>query len=475
MSYIPVAPTSDDRSSRGAVPLVLRNVQIEKAPTQSGKGQGYFLSPTPGFTSRVTPSSGQLCRGLYAQPGVQSGKLYGIFGEQLYEIDSAWTATAKGAVVGYKRALFDGLREKLLIVADGEFYVFDAGTLTAVTDTDLSPDLYTLAVLAQRAITSSEGTDQIEWSAVLDATDWPSDAFLTSEIKPDPVKALVVVGDELYALNEVGTQLYRAIGGADADSFDTFAGMTIDKGCIARDTAVRVDASLYWLSDERVLMRAAGSQAQRVINRDMEIALQAMTLEEVSSCQAFTYADGSKLFYVLRPPVGGRAWAFNVADETWAELTTWQADEYRYAFYAYANDRHVVSGPDSDTIYTMEHGVYADAGATIERTIMLHLPVPRDTVIGSIGFDIKTFGQPLSGQGSDPELMVTFYRDGGSVESTAIGIERTVKLGTAGQYDKRPTLWRFGRVGSDGFLLKLRITDPVGFAIYGVWINEGRA
>lgn len=475
MPYYPVAPSSDDRSSRGAVPIVLRNMQLEKAPTQSAKGAGYYVTTTGGYRLRGTPNAGYNLRGLFARPGVQGGALFAVAGTTLYRFSASWSATAIGTISGSDTVLFDGLREKLLIVADGKLYTYDGTLLTQATDTDLSSDLYTLAVLGQRALTSPRDTDQIEWSSVLDALDWPSDAFTTSEIQPDAVEALVVVGDELYALNRATTQVYRAIGGADADSFDTFAGALVNKGCAARDTAQRVDAALFWLGDDRCLYRAAGADAQRIANRDMEAALAEMTAEQIAMCKAWVYTDGSKIFYVLRPPVGGRAWAFDVAEETWSERTTWALDAFRASFYAYANDRHVVAGPDDDGVYTMDMDYFQDGGEPLERVVMLHIPAPNNAVIASIGLDVKTFGQTVSGQGSDPEIMVTFYRDGGSVESVTQGLERQVKLGTLGQHGKRPTVWRFGQCAADGFLLKLRWTDPVGAAVYGVWINEGRA
>jgi hypothetical protein len=455
--------------------LRLVNVQLEKAPTQSAKGAGYFLTPSPGYVSRATPSAGAYCRGLYANAGVQDGALFGVFGSTLYRISSAYVATTIGLIAGTDAVIMDGLRNELVIVGGGNLYVWDGATLTQASDVDLSTGLTTLAVLGQRAITSSGGTDQLEWSAVLDATDWPSDGFATSEIQPDPVIANVVVGDELYSLGSVSIQIWRAVGGSDADAFDTFAGALINKGCIARDTARRVDASLFWLANDRCLYRAAGADAQRIVNRDLEQALSAMTEAQVSACKSWVYTDGSKTFYVIVPPIGGRAFSYDVAEDAWSERETYEADAYRHGFYAFAYDMHFVSGTSSDAVFTMERTAYDDNGDPLVKTVMLHVPAPNNAVISSIGLDIKTFDQPLTGQGSDPLAMVTFYRDGGSVSSAAQGLMRYLNLGANGAHGQRPTAWRFGQVKSDGFLLEVSISEPVGFAIYGVWINEGRA
>ncbi len=474
MSYHPVAPTSDSRAALGATPIALKNVQLERSAKASVKGAGFFMAPSMGFTSRVTPTSGAYCRGVFARPGVQDGALFAVFGTTLYRITSAYGAASVGTIPGTDTVLMDGLRDDLLILGGGYLHVWDGSTLTTVTDTDISADLATLAVLGQRAISSPAGFDQLEWSAVLDATDWPSDGFATSEIQPDPVIANVVVGDELYSLGKSTVQIWRAVGGGDADAFDTFAGAYINKGCIARDTAQRVDAALMWVADDRCVFRTAGPDASRVVNRDVEEALAGMTEAEVSASTAWVYTDGSKVFYVLRPPVGGRAFAYDVAEDVWAERTTYDAEAYRHGFYAFAYDKHFVAGPDSDTLYTMERGVYADAGQPIEREMTIHIPAPNGARIDSIELDIKTVGQPLTGQGSDPQIMVSYSKDGGSIDSVVWGAERQVSLGANGRYDLRPWMTRFGQCGPDGFLLKLRITDPVGFAFHGVRVNEPR-
>jgi len=55
----------------------------------------------------------------------------------------------------------------------------------------------------------------------------------------------------------------------------------------------------------------------------------------------------------------------------------------------------------------------------------------------------------------------------------AEGVEREVSLGAAGKYNVRPTLYRLGIANAaDGFLVKIRITDPIGYALTGIWVNE---
>jgi hypothetical protein len=81
---------------------------------------------------------------------------------------------------------------------------------------------------------------------------------------------------------------------------------------------------------------------------------------------------------------------------------------------------------------------------------------------------MEVFDQPLSGQGSAPTLMLEVSSDNGNSWSD----ERTVSLPANGAWGKRIQAYRFGMFRTEyGMLVRIRISDPVGFALYGVWVN----
>lgn len=472
MAFFPIAPDTDDRSAKGLTPLILRNCYVEPQAEASAKRSTYVIVPTPGMTSRVTPSAGQFIRGVFSRPGVQDGLLFVVAGPTLYAVDTSWTATACGTILGTGRVLMDALGANLILLGSGNLYQWDGVTLTQTVDPDFPANAYTLSSLADRIVTSAQASDTFDWSAVGDASSWPATGFAASARYPDEIRAQAEIGGDLFHFGAASTQPWRAVGGIDSEAFDVLGSIIINRGIVGRDAWARLDSYAMFIGDDRVLYELNGYVPQRVVNRALEEALQSFTEAEIATVQCFSYLNGSHSTFVVRLP-DGRAYAFDALTRKFHERTALGSD-FDLVHYARFNGYHVVASDASDAIYTWDSSVYSDAGTSIERVAMVHVPLAEKMPISNITLDIKTFGQPLSGQDSAPKAYVTFYRDGGSLDSLQqLGVEREVSLGAAGRYGVRPTLYRLGIANAaDGFLMKIRITDPVGFALTGVWVNE---
>ena len=472
MAYFPIVPNTDDRSARGMVPLTLKNCMVEPAPEGSGKRSRYVIAPTPGMTLRVTPSSGQYIRGVFSRPGVQNGALFVVAGSTLYSISTSWAATSLGTILGSGRVLMDAIGANLVLLGSSNLYQWDGASLTQITDPDFPASAYTLAVLGDRVLTSAQGADTFDWSSVGDALSWPATGFATSARYPDEIRAQIEIGGDLFHAGAASIQPWRAVGGADSEAFDTLGSMVINRGIAGRDAWAKLDSYALFVGDDRVLYELNGYTVQRRLNRDLETRLAAFTEAEAATIEGFGYLDGSHANAVFRLP-DRRGYVYDALTQTFSQRTA-LGDNFDLVHYARFNGYHVVASASAAGVYTWDAGVYADAGTAIERIAMAHVPVREIMPIGNVTLDIKTFGQPLSGQGSDPKAYITFYRDGGSLDSLQqLGVEREVSLGAAGQYGVRPTAFRLGLVNAaDGLLLKIRISDPVGFALSGVWVNE---
>ncbi len=472
MVFIPIAPDTDNRSKRGITPLILRNCYMEPSPEGSAKRSPYIIVPTPGMTSRAVPASGKFIRGLFSRPGVQSGALFAVAGPKLYVISEVWGVTECGTISGSGRVLMDALGANLVLLASGNLYVWDGTTLTQVTDPDFPSNAYTLASLADRILTSEEGSDTFDWSAVGVATDWPATGFAASARYPDEIRAQAEIGGDLFHFGAASTQPWRAVGGVDSEAFDVLGSLIINRGIVGRDAWARMDSYAMFIGDDRVVYELNGYVPQRVVNRDLEIALEALTEDEIATVQCYAYLNGSHSNFVVCLPTG-QAYIFDALTRRW-HVRTALGDDFKLVYYARFAGKNVVASAASDRLYTWESNVYSDNSEPIERVAMVHVPLAEKMPISNVTLDIKTFGQPLSGQGSDPKAYITFYRDGGTLDSLQqLGIERELKLGAAGKYAKRPTAYRLGIANAaDGFLIKIRITDPVGFALTGVWVNE---
>lgn len=472
MSHHTFALNSESRAAKGIVPLLLRNMYPEPQPEGSGKRTPFMLRTTPGMTARVTPSSGKLMRGAFCQPGVVGGALFVVMGDTLYSIDTNWAATALGAIAGSGRVKMHWLDANLYILSSGTLYKWDGATLTANSDPDFPANAVNLIACGGRLVTNEQGSDTKDWSAVGDGLDWPATAFAASARNPDAIVSMMELGGDEWDFGATSTQIWRAQGGADEDAFDTLGTGVINRGIAGIDAIAKLDAGAMLVGDDRVVYEVAGYSLQRVTNRDVEDALAALSEGEAAGIRCFSFANGSHLTWAMRLPTG-RAFFFDLLMRRWYERTCLGEDAFSVTHYARFNGIDVVGSDTSDKVYTWNDTIYADDSQRIERVAMLQLMSNSRETVSSLTFDMKTFGQPLSGQGSAPKAMVTFYRDGGTRDSLQqIGVERIMELGPAGS-EKRPSLWRLGRIGLvDGLIIKLRTTDPIGFTLNGVYVNE---
>ena len=98
----------------------------------------------------------------------------------------------------------------------------------------------------------------------------------------------------------------------------------------------------------------------------------------------------------------------------------------------------------------------------------IHVPVSADVPVDRIVIDGEWYDQPLSGQGSAPTLLLSVSMDGGATYSD----ERSVNLPAQGTYNVRVQDWAFGLASAErGVIVRIRLSDPIGFAIWGVFVN----
>jgi hypothetical protein len=82
---------------------------------------------------------------------------------------------------------------------------------------------------------------------------------------------------------------------------------------------------------------------------------------------------------------------------------------------------------------------------------------PHGGIVDAFHMDLATGYGKLSGQGSNPKIMLQVSKDGGNT----FGQYRELELGITGHYATRVTARRLGRFGPKGIVFRLRISDPV--------------
>ena len=533
MAFFPVVPSTDDRRGKAITPLVLRNARIEPV-TDPASDAPYVITDTPGKIARVSMPG--LIRGVYRREGVRSGALFVVAGSRLYRItqtaaavtitwddgatltwddgvtmtfegdESSWTATDLGAIAGQDRVIMDEIAGNLLILGGGVLHwLGQSSTLLHADSTVLLTEdgdqliaqgdnptetlqtvpinlsgataASTLAVLANRVCTNSEGADLWDWSAPGEPFWWPDGAFAQSAREPDPIIAQATLSGDLWHMGASTIQIWRATGGVDEEAFDTFGNVVLDVGLVGRFAWTKVGASLAFVGVDANgalgLYTAAQLSARIVPNRELEAALAKLTVAQRAQIEVCAWADGSNQYVAVRLPNANRAFVYDATNTTWAEDLTWDATAWRGGMTASAFGVTVWASASSRVLYSLDDDTHTDAGAVLERVITVRAPLAQQTTIYSLVIDMAARGQPLAGAGAEPLIEVTYSRDGGRTTSDLIGDVRTVRLPAQGEYRRRIKVTRLGSFDvRHGLWLRFRITDPVGFAIRGVRINE---
>lgn len=125
--------------------------------------------------------------------------------------------------------------------------------------------------------------------------------------------------------------------------------------------------------------------------------------------------------------------------------------------------RIVVSDYSNGKLYRLTPGVFTENGETIySEIISRHLTNGGEYFpVSKLWIDMETGVGTTSGQGSNPQVMLSISRDGGHT----YGNEIWASYGALGNYATRAEFRRLGRALD--FVFKLRISDPTKRVILG--------
>lgn len=469
MPYFPIIPGTDNRrETRGCLPTVLRNCMVEKAPEGASRRSPYFIMPTPGRTLRATMAANS--RGLYAEPGSISGNLIAPAGSDLNKVTSAYTVTSIGSITGTDDVQMVPFQANMALLADSVLYHNDGATHTQITDADAPSAPSTLASCAYRLVAANAAADAFSWSKAGLYNDWATDGTAADIYLPDPIVNQLEINAELWSFNSRSIQIWQPTGGAEAEAFAASSTGGLRVGLLTKQAIARVRDGAMFIGSDRRVYRTSGSGAEPVVNRDLETALAALSATDIAAnVRCWSYTQEAKTFFGVVMGLE-RGFVYDLDLGLWHERTRYGYGAYDIDFATTAFDAQevVVASASQPSLWTLDQDVYTDAGTAIEREMTIHVPAPGDASIDQIVFDMEFRDQPTTGQGSAPTMLVSVSRDGGEAWSE----ERSITLPTLGQYRKRIRASRWGSgYAEQGMMIRIRLSDPIYFAVFGVWIN----
>lgn len=452
---VPVVGPTYTSQSLPVSAQVTRGFYIEKNESSENP---YNLSPFPGLTLFTT--AGTKNRGL----GVYNGELYAVSDSSLYKIAVDATVTNIGGVTGATRCI---LKEDLsnLVITTGvsKPYSYDGTTLTLGTDTDL-PNAATVTYIKNRVVYDGSGANVA--FADLGAPLSVNSANITSaDSTAGDVQAVIAFNDQLFVFKKDSIIPYYNIGTGNPPYRPIQNSTNTKLGLKAIHSLSFNYRSLYFLGSDLMVYRIGGLQAEPIGNGSIGQAIRGYSNPDQAwgVCLEFD----NQYFYMLTFP-NHATWLFNEG-AGWTNLA-YGTEGAPHLIYDYVKcyDKHLVSDRRNGNIYELDFSNYTDNGDSIDKqrdTIKIsgkELGFPgKEIVMNRLELVVETGVGLISGQGSDPRIMMSYSDDGGRTWSS----EQWSYLGVMGSftYSQNPSWTDLGSFHERMF--RFRVSDPVKVVI----------
>jgi len=410
--------------------------------------------PTPGYLLFVEIGTGPI-RGMIEL----NGDLYAVSGQAFFKIDISGASTNLGTVAGARRVSMSRNDLEIIMVNGAQGYTYSAANgFAQITDPDFIR-ASTVGYLSRRFILPRDGTNQFNISDAFDGTAYDPLNFSVTITNPENIVAILTDHAEAWFFGEKSINIWIYNQQEVDFPFTEMQGANIEKGCGAIYTPVKLDNTVYWLGDDQSIYAADGYRPLRISTHAIDQAIRHYSATD--DAFAYGYHEDGHPFYVITFPSGDATWVFDASqrdpNQAWHARQSGQGGRHVANAYAKAFNKHFIGDYRNGKIYETSLSHYTDDGATIYRTAMtpaIHSERKR-VFMDRLEIDIESGEGLTTGQGSDPQAMLTYSDDGGQTWST----ERTASIGKIGEYRKRLKFHNLGTFYQRIF--KLRISDPI--------------
>lgn len=179
------------------------------------------------------------------------------------------------------------------------------------------------------------------------------------------IKRIINMRRALWVFKEFSTEVYYNASDADMQ-FRKMPQGDLDAGCASTHSVVPLDNSVFWLTPERNIVRAAGYIPQIVSTPQVSHRLSEYA--RVDDALAFGYLDRGRGFYQITFPSANESWCYDLSTGIWSKRASYQ-DGYEYVSedgrhranaYAFFNHRHYIGDFSNGRLYLLDHDTYTD-------------------------------------------------------------------------------------------------------------------
>jgi Phage stabilisation protein len=408
-------------------------------PKQQGVSEGY-LRPADGIV--------QLGEG----PGTDRGGInwnggcYRVMGTKLVSVAQDGSVSVIGEVGEGAQVTMDYSFDRLAISSNGSLYYYFNGQIIKVTDADLGTVVDFVWVDGYFMTTDGKYLIVTELN---DPTSVNPLKYGSSEADPDPIKGLIKLRNEVYALNRYTIEVFQNVGG-DYFPFNRIEGAQMQRGSIGTYTCAMFLESIAFLGGGRneapAIWIGQNSSTQKLSTREIDQILTEYPEDVLAVCtMEVRVSNNHQLLYVHLPDktlVYDGAASQATQEPVWYVLTSSVVGngKYRARNFVYCFNRWICGDPTSKKVGYLTDKVsshYGDVNGWDFATVIVY-----NEGRGAVFHELEL--ACLTGRaqfGEDPTIWTQYSVDGMNWSQ-----ERPRSAGRQGQYQKRITWLQQGHM-----------------------------
>lgn len=455
----PVSHFPGQRASEGAGRLY--NCYAE--PMGEGGRNRAVLHRSPGLENFGTTARSGF-RGAIEVGGVQ----YLAFSGKLEKLTSAGGVSVNiGNLNGTRKGFFArnnaATPNKVFVDPDGNIAVF---TPTTVTNAWPDPDLP-----AVNSVTSLDGYlvfttgSGQAWATDLNSTSVSALSFGTAESKPDGLTRGIAWGGRLYFCGSQTIEIWNDQG---LTPFPFAKADVIPIGiagpyCITgfEDNFAK---GLFIIANDNTVQMIAGNSPSKISTPDLDGLIEAFA--DKTTIEMCSYISRGHAFIQISCPAW--TWVYNINNQKWHERPSYLISRSRITQAFYSFDKWLCGDTLTGNIQQITNAAFVEVDNPLVCEVW-SAPVqkfPARVRVATMWFDfavgvgIATGTDPIA---TDPSVEISWSDDGGQTFS----IPRIRKLGQQSKGLTRVRVNQCGISGSQGRIVKVRMSDPVHFGLMG--------
>ena len=421
MQQIPFAISSTVSRNKKANSEELINLYADNM-TPTSKNQVTLIG-TPGLKLLATlPTNPILGSHVFNQ------EFYVVTSTKLYKVNQFGGYAELGDVDFYDKVSIADNGKTMIMVQDKAYY-YDNVSVQRITDPDYYPSS-SVDFMDGYYVLVRDDTKQFFISRLY-SIEFDGLDFASVEGSPDNLLGLLRDHEELWLFKERSTEIWYNSGAADFP-FIKNSGAFIEIGCLDKNSIQKINNTVFWVGDDKIVYGALGSQPQRISTSGIEYEL----AKQSASISSFTYNEEGHYFYCLILPT--KTLCFDTKTGLWH---TRKSIDRRWIISGAENVYGSIFGYDEGSnIYRISLDYYDEEEVPITReaiTAPLTRNVNRNTLY-RYQLDMETGETKII---DNPEIYLQYSDDGAKTWSNL----KRATIGTIGNYKTR-AIWR--RLGS---------------------------